>query len=101
MKKIKIKINGKEIVCEDGTPLGKIAREHGIFIPALCFHKDFPVNGNCRVCVVEIKGQKKLAASCHTKVFAGMEVFTDSERVKKERNINLELIFQNFTVRNL
>jgi len=71
----------------------EVARENKIFIPSLCYHPDFPAKANCRVCVVEIAGRKRLATSCSTKVEEGMEVFTDSDRVKKSRNLNIELIF--------
>lgn len=93
MKKIKIKINNKEIKCNEGDNLLEIARKNGIFIPSLCYHSDFAPKANCRVCVVEIKGRKKLEMSCKTKVFDGMEVKTDTERVKRARNTNIELIF--------
>ncbi|MDP3043750.1 MAG: [Fe-Fe] hydrogenase large subunit C-terminal domain-containing protein [bacterium] len=93
MKNIKIKINGQEIICSPDKNIYKAAKENGIFIPGLCGHPDFPAKGNCRVCVVEIKGRKNLVTSCSTKVEAGMEIVTDSERVKKARNLNIELIF--------
>lgn len=92
-KKIKIKINGQEIKCSPDTTVYKAAKENGVFIPGLCGHPDFPAKGNCRVCVVEIKGRKSLCTSCSTKVEDGMEITTDSERVKKARNLNIELIF--------
>jgi len=93
MKQIKIKINGKEISCSPDKTIGRVAHENGIFIPSLCYHPDFPVKANCRVCVVEIKGQKKLSMSCKKKVAPGMDIRTDTERVKKTRNLNIELIF--------
>ncbi|MFH1427244.1 MAG: [FeFe] hydrogenase, group A [Patescibacteria group bacterium] len=93
MKKINIKINGKAISCEPGQTIFKVAKENGIFIPGLCGHPDFPPKANCRVCVVEIAGWKKLATACSTEVEEGMDIRTDSERVKKARNLNIELIF--------
>lgn len=93
MKQIKIKINGQEIICSPDKNIYKVAKENGIFIPGLCGHPDFPAKGNCRVCAVEIKGRKNLVTSCSTKVEDGMEIVTDSERVKKARNLNIELIF--------
>lgn len=92
-KQIKIKINNKVIACEEGAHIGKVAEASGIDIPKLCFHKDFPAKGNCRVCVVEVKGMKRLVPSCATRTWNGMEVLTDSPRVKKARAMNLELIF--------
>lgn len=92
-KQIKIKINNQEIICSSDKNIYKVAKDNGIFIPGLCGHPDFPAKANCRICVVEIKGRKDLATSCSTKVEDGMEIITDSERVKKVRNLNIELIF--------
>ncbi|MCK4554012.1 [FeFe] hydrogenase, group A [Candidatus Parcubacteria bacterium] len=92
-KQIKIKINGQEISCSPDKNIYKVAKENGIFIPGLCGHPDFPAKANCRICVVEIIGRKDLATSCSTKVEDGMEIITDSDRVKRVRNLNIELIF--------
>ena len=92
-KRVKIKINGKIIACSPDKTIMQVARENNIFIPGLCGHPDFPPKGNCRVCVVEIKGKDKLSISCRKKVKAGMEIRTDTERVQKARNLNIELIF--------
>lgn len=93
MEEIKLKINGKEIVCSSEQTVMQVARDNGIDIPGLCGHPDFPVKANCRICLVEIVGQKRLVPSCHVKVENGMEIKTDTERVKKARNLNIELIF--------
>jgi iron-only hydrogenase group A len=93
MNKLKVKINGKKYLAEPGQTVLEVARKNGIDIPALCFHPDFPVKGNCRVCSVEVKGYKRLVPSCATTVCDCMEVQTETARVKKARNINLELIF--------
>lgn len=93
MKKIRIKIDNKQIICSTGKTIMQVARENGIFIPGLCGHPDFPVKANCRICVVEIKGYRTLVMSCSTKVIDGMEIYTNTERVKKARNLNIELIF--------
>lgn len=100
MKKIKIKIDGKEIVCLQAQTLFNVAKENGVYIPGLCEHPDFPHKANCRLCLVELKRpgkksawDKKLQTSCSIIAEKGMEVRTDTERVKKARNLNLELIF--------
>jgi len=93
MRKIQIKINNKKIICSPEQTIMEAARLNGIEIPGLCSHPDFPAKANCRVCLVEIKGWAKLATSCSTKVEDGMEIRTDSERVKKLRNLNIELLF--------
>ncbi|MDO9399156.1 MAG: [Fe-Fe] hydrogenase large subunit C-terminal domain-containing protein [bacterium] len=93
MKNIKIKINNKEIVCSSEQTIMQVAKKNNIDIPGLCNHSDFSVKANCRVCVVEIIGRRNLATSCSTKVEDGMEIKTDTERVNKARNLNIELIF--------
>ncbi len=93
MKEIKIKINGLNIICDEGDTIMKAARANGIDIPGLCGHADFSPKANCRICVVEISGRKGLATSCSTKAEDGMDIRTDTERVKRSRNLNIELIF--------
>ncbi|MFH1255294.1 MAG: [FeFe] hydrogenase, group A [bacterium] len=93
MKKIKIKINNKQITCDSGMTIMQAASKNGIELPNLCFHPDLSIKANCRVCVVEIAGRKGLSASCSTKAEDGMEIKTDTEKVKRARNLNIELIF--------
>ena len=93
IERIKIKINGKEISCRLGQTIFTVAEKNNIFIPTLCHHEDFEHKANCRVCSVEIVGRKNLAMACATKAVDGMEIRTDSERVKRSRNLNIELIF--------
>jgi NADP-reducing hydrogenase subunit HndD len=93
VKKIKIKINGKEIECDTEKTIGRVAHENNISIPGLCFHPDFKTKGNCRLCVVEIKNKKDLVTACSTLVEDGMEIITENPRIKKTRTTNLELIF--------
>ena len=93
VKKIKIKLNGKEIECFEGQTILQVASENNIDIPSLCEHPDFPHKANCRVCVVEVKGKKNLTTSCSTTVAQGMEIETESSRVVRARNLNLELIY--------
>lgn len=93
MLEIKIKINDKELVAKSGETVRAVALRNGIDIPGLCDHQDFKPKANCRLCYVEIKGQKKPAKSCTTLVEEGMEVTTESEQIQKHRNTNLELIF--------
>jgi NADH-quinone oxidoreductase subunit G/NADP-reducing hydrogenase subunit HndD len=69
------------------------AHANGIDIPGLCYHPDFEAKGNCRICMVEIKNKKKLVASCHTGAEEGMEILTNSKKVRDSRNLNIELLF--------
>lgn len=92
-KEIKIKINNKEIGAREGETILEAAKRNGIKIPALCYHPDLDVKANCRMCVVEIRGQKGLQTACSTPVQEGMEIKTESPDIEKSRKINLELIF--------
>lgn len=90
---LKIKLNGVECSAKEGETIFEVASRQKIEIPTLCEHPDFPHKANCRVCVVEIAGRKGLTTSCSTPVQAGMDINTNSARVKKARDLNLELIF--------
>jgi len=92
-KQISIIINGKKIKAKEGETILEVCKRNNIEIPVLCFHPDLEIKANCRVCVVEITGKKDLATACSTKICEGMEIITDSLKVKKARKINLELIF--------
>ena len=91
-KKIKISINGIFVEVEDGTTILEAARKAGVIIPTLCFHKDLCIAGNCRVCVVEIAGQKRLTAACATPCEEEMEIFTNSLNVLNSRKQIIELL---------
>lgn len=90
---IKIKLDGRSITALNGQSILTVARANGVFLPSLCEHPDLSVKANCRVCVVEIKGSSRLATACSTLVKEGMEIFTNSPRVQKSRNLNIELLF--------
>jgi len=90
-------INNKILSAKSGQTILEIAQTNGIKIPSLCYHPDLDVKANCRVCVVEIKGRDRLVTACSTAVKAGMEIMTDSPRVKKARVMNLELILSEHT----
>ncbi len=88
-----IKINNKRVTALAGQTILDVATANGFKVPTLCHHPDLSVQANCRICVVEVKGQDYLATACSTLVQEGMEILTDSPRVKKARVINLELLF--------
>jgi len=93
LKEIEIIIDNKKIISQEGKTILEVAKENNIEIPTLCYHPDLKVKANCRICVVEIKGKKGLFPACATKIEEGMEIFTNSEKVRRARKINLELIF--------
>lgn len=92
---LSFKINNRELVYLPGESILQAARRHNLFIPALCYHPDFPIKGNCRLCLVEINKNKKrqIVSACSTPVESGLEVFLDSAKVKRLVKINLELTF--------
>ncbi len=92
MNMVSLKINGQEVEVPAGTTVLMAARKLNIDIPTLCFLKDINEVGACRMCVVEIKGARALQAACVYPVAPGMEVFTNSQTVRKSRKDVLELI---------
>jgi len=93
MKTIQITIDGKKIKTQAGKTILAVAKENGIDIPFLCAHMDLKKSSSCRVCVVEIKGEKELKTACSTKIKPGMDILTETPKLKKARKINLELVF--------
>ena len=91
-KNIKITINGESIEVKKGTSILEAAQKSGVNIPTLCYHKDLCVAGNCRVCVVEILGQKRLAPACASPCEEGMEILTNSIKVRNSRKNIIELL---------
>lgn len=92
---VNLTINGKAISAREGMSILAAAKENVIRIPTLCYFKELNEVGACRICVVEVKGEKKLLAACNTVVSEGMEVLTDSPRVLAARKVNLQLILSN------
>lgn len=89
---VNIKINNMSLSVPEGTTILEAARQASIDIPTLCFMKDKNEIGACRMCVVEVKKARSLVAACVYPVFEGMEVFTNTERVRKSRKMTLELM---------
>ena len=95
MNMVNIKINGGEYSVPSTYTVLDAAREANIHIPTLCYLKDVNEIGACRMCLVEIKGARALQAACVYPVSEGMEIFTNSPKVRKARKANLELILSN------
>ena len=89
---VKVKINDMPVAVDPGTTILEAAKKLGIKIPTLCYHKDLCIAGNCRVCLVEVKNQRTLQASCATPVFEGMEVHTNTLMVRNARKMVIELL---------
>ncbi|MDD3859269.1 MAG: 2Fe-2S iron-sulfur cluster-binding protein, partial [Bacteroidales bacterium] len=89
---VNLNINNIPVSVTEGTSILEAAKKLNIRIPTLCHHDDLCVAGNCRVCVVEQKGLKALQASCAVPVSEGMEIFTNTEKVRRARKIIIELL---------
>ena len=85
-------LDGREISARHTDTLIEIADREGIEIPRLCYKAGMEAVGNCRACMVEIKGERVLAASCCRSPVNGMQVTTTSERVKQSQQIVIELL---------
>jgi NADH-quinone oxidoreductase subunit G len=92
---VNLYINGKEVAAPTGSTIMQAADLAGIEIPRLCYDPDLSALGACRLCVVEVKGNRLLPASCVTPVMSGMEVFTESPAVIEARRTILELLVAN------
>lgn len=90
---ITLTIDGKPMGASSDETILDVARQNNIFIPTLCFLDGLVAYGACRLCLVEVKGSSRLLPACMTKVQEGMEVTTDSEKLKKYRLWVLELLF--------
>ena len=89
---VEFKLNGKDVTAHAGETIIQAAKRHGVEIPHLCYKEGMRPDGNCRACVVEVKGERVLAASCCRNPAKGMEVTTDSDRAVKSQKMVLELL---------
>jgi formate dehydrogenase major subunit len=87
-------LDGVEVEAEPGETIWQVAHRRGVEIPHLCWHPapGYRADGNCRACMVEIEGERVLAASCIRKPAAGMKVRTASERARFSRKMVFELL---------
>lgn len=92
MDKVRVTIDGITVEVPSNYTVLEAAKVAGIEIPTLCYLKEINQIGACRVCVVDIKGVRNLQASCVYPVSDGMEVYTNTPRVREARRANVELI---------
>ncbi len=96
---IKCTIDGQEIEVPKGTTVMVAAEQLGIRIPRFCWHPDLTVDGNCRMCQVEIEGLPKLQIACNTQIIKdGMVVHTQSEKAKEAHRTTLEFLLINHPI---
>src|SRR5512137_129526 len=86
-------IDGKQISAGENATILEAATDAGISIPTLCHLEGVYDVGACRLCLVEVTGVPKLLPACTTKVSEGMDVKTDTERLRQYRRMTLELLF--------
>ena len=89
---LKLKIDNIELTVPEGTTILEAARANGILIPTLCDLEGLTAYGGCRLCMVEIHGSPKLFAACVTPVSMGMEVVTQSDKLKEYRKMAIQFI---------
>ncbi|MFB3889387.1 MAG: 2Fe-2S iron-sulfur cluster-binding protein [Candidatus Bathyarchaeia archaeon] len=89
---IRLKIDNVEVAVPEGTTILKAAEANGIAIPTLCDLEGLTPYGGCRLCMVEVHGSPKLFAACVTPVGAGMEVVTQSDKLKEYRKMAVQFI---------
>ena len=82
---INLTIDGQNVQVEEGTSVLEAARTAGVHIPTLCYLPEVQAIGACRVCLVEVQGNKNLQASCTLPVSERMVVKTSNDRVRKAR----------------
>ena len=89
---LEFKLNDQTVKGYEGESILNAAKRHGIDIPHLCYKEGMRADGNCRACVVEIKGERTLAPSCCRNVRPGLEVSTHSLRAKQSQKMVLEML---------
>jgi bidirectional [NiFe] hydrogenase diaphorase subunit len=87
------KLDGRDFSATQDETILDVARQNKIFIPRLCELEGLSTVGACRLCLVEVKGSSKLLPACVTQVQEGMEVTTNSDRLKNYRKMIIELLF--------
>jgi NADH-quinone oxidoreductase subunit G len=94
----KCSIDGKQIEVPAGTTVIQAALQSGIHIPHFCWHPDLAVDGNCRMCLVEVEKMPKLQIACNTQVSEGMVVRTNSEKAAQAHRTTLEFLLVNHPI---
>ena len=89
---VNVTVNGTAVQVPEGTTILNAALAAGVEIPHLCYLKQLNEIGACRICCVEIEGERNLVPSCNNPVFEGMVIRTNTDRVRRTRRINVELI---------
>ena len=97
-KTVNIWIDDQHLEVPDTMTIIEAARQHGIYIPSLCYHPDLPPTANCGVCVVEITGNPAPKRACCTPVAEGMKIVTNTRKLRSYRKTLVEMILSNHDV---
>ena len=89
---INLSLDGQEVAVEQGKTLLDAARDNGKEVPTICYHDETTANALCRICVVEVEGQRVLQPACIVKAAENMKVQTRSEKVVRSRKTILEML---------
>ncbi|HYD05639.1 MAG TPA: 2Fe-2S iron-sulfur cluster-binding protein, partial [Reyranella sp.] len=94
MSTIRFTLDGQEVEAQEGETIWQVAQRHDVAIPHLCYSTapSYRPDGNCRACMVEIEGERVLAASCLRKPTAGMKVGAGTPRAEASRKMVFELL---------
>src|ERR1700716_2242676 len=94
MTKIQFDLDGKQVEAQPGETIWQVAKRQGHEIPHLCYTPapDYRPDGNCRACMVEIEGERVLAASCKRMPAVGMKVKSQRERAASAQKMVMELL---------
>lgn len=95
MSRIRVNIDGKELLAHDGYTILEVARQNEIDIPTLCQDDKLEHYGSCGMCVVEVEGSPRLFRACSTQIQDGMIITTYSDRIRESRKTTLELLLTN------
>jgi len=90
---ITITLNGKQLSSRSGRTILEVAAENGIKIPNLCHDPRLTPSGSCRLCVVEVEGQRNPVTACTFQIADGMIIHTETEAIRAVRKTVLELLF--------
>lgn len=89
---ISLTIDGQSVIAPAGSTILDACRTQGIDTPTLCYAENLTPVNVCRVCVVEVTGSRVLVPACSRRIEAGMEIQTDSDRVRLSRRMVLEFL---------
>ncbi len=92
---INLTIDGQKVAVEQGSTILQAAKEAKVHIPTLCYLPEVQAIGACRVCLVEVEGNRALQAACVFPVSEGLVVHTSTERVRKARKFSVEMLLSN------